>query len=144
MSDISRSALLPYPAQAVFELINDIEAYPHYMDGCVGAEVLSNDAGEMVARLDLSRGGLSQSFTTRNVLEAPKSVTLNLVDGPFERFQGTWTLLQLNESACKVSLHLKFKLSNAVLSAAAKQLFNSVANDLVDAMVKRANEVYGQ
>ncbi len=144
MSNISRSALLPYSAQAVFDLINDVEAYPRYMDGCVGAEVYSIEGDEMVARLDLSKGGLRQSFTTRNRLLPPKSVTLELVDGPFDHFEGRWTLLALSDSACKVSLQLKFQLSSAVLSVAARQLFNSAANNLVDAMVKRANEVYGK
>ena len=38
---IDRSALLMYPAQSIFALVNDIESYPHFMDGCVGAEVLA-------------------------------------------------------------------------------------------------------
>ena len=40
MNDIRRSALLPYSAERVYALINDVEAYPQYMDGCVGAEIL--------------------------------------------------------------------------------------------------------
>ena len=126
MTNISRSALLPFPAQAVFDLINDVEAYPHYMDGCVGVEVQSRDERSMVARLDLSKGGLEQSFTTRNTLHPPKRIDLELVDGPFDRFNGEWTVLALNDAACKVSLHLKFKLANTMLSAAAKQLFNGL------------------
>jgi ribosome-associated toxin RatA of RatAB toxin-antitoxin module len=39
MSEIRRSALLPYSADVIYLLINDIEAYPQYMDGCVGAQI---------------------------------------------------------------------------------------------------------
>ncbi|MBB3046835.1 ribosome-associated toxin RatA of RatAB toxin-antitoxin module [Litorivivens lipolytica] len=143
MTTISRSALLPYSADQVFELINDVSAYPQFMDGCVGAEVLSESADSMVARLDLSRAGVRQSFTTRNALQRPTEIKLELVDGPFEAFTGRWTLLVLNEQACKVSLFLSFTLNSSVLSAAAKQLFNGAANSLVDAVVKRAKSVYG-
>ncbi|MAY35646.1 MAG: ubiquinone-binding protein [Spongiibacteraceae bacterium] len=143
MTTISRSALLPYSADQIFELINDVGAYPQFMDGCVGAEVLSESDDAMVARLDLSRAGVRQSFTTRNALQRPLEIKLELVDGPFESFAGRWTLLALNEQACKVSLFLSFTLNSSVLSAAARQLFNGAANSMVDAMVKRAKVVYG-
>ncbi len=143
MTTISRSALLPYSADQIFELINDVSAYPEFMDGCVGAEVLSESDDAMVARLDLSRAGVRQSFTTRNALQRPLEIKLDLVDGPFESFTGRWTLLALNEQACKVSLFLSFTLNSSVLSAAARQLFNGAANSMVDAMVKRAKVVYG-
>lgn len=143
MTTISRNALLPYSAEQVFDLINDVACYPQFMEGCVGAEVLSEDEHAMVARLDLLRGGVAQSFTTSNTLKRPSEIRLELVDGPFEHFVGRWVLLSLNEKACKVSLFLNFTLSNAVLSVAAKQLFNSAANTMVDAMVKRAKSIYG-
>ena len=143
MTTISRSALLPYSADQIFELINDVGAYPQFMDGCVGAEVLSESDDAMVARLDLSRAGVRQSFTTRNALQRPLEIKLELVDGPFESFAGRWTLLALNEQACKVSLFLSFTLNSSILSAAARQLFNGAANSMVDAMVKRAKVVYG-
>lgn len=143
MTTISRSALLPYSADQIFELINDVGAYPQFMDGCVGAEVLSESDDAMVARLDLSRAGVRQSFTTRNALQRPLEIKLELVDGPFESFAGRWTVLALNEQACKVSLFLSFTLNSSVLSAAARQLFNGAANSMVDAMVKRAKVVYG-
>jgi ribosome-associated toxin RatA of RatAB toxin-antitoxin module len=65
MTIIQRSALLPYPAERLFELVNDIEAYPRYMDGCVGARVMRRDEDVIEARLDLARGGIAQSFLTR-------------------------------------------------------------------------------
>ncbi|MGB1905829.1 MAG: type II toxin-antitoxin system RatA family toxin [Spongiibacter sp.] len=144
MNDIRRSALLPYSAESLYRLINDVEAYPQYMDGCVGAEVLSSDDTHMEARLDLARAGLKMSFATRNELKPFTSIKLSLVDGPFDRFSGEWTLLALGDSACKVSLHLRFSLQGALVGAATRQLFNSVANNLVDALVKRAHEQYGR
>ncbi|GAA4100587.1 type II toxin-antitoxin system RatA family toxin [Zhongshania borealis] len=144
MTEIRRSALLPYSASIIYQLINDVEAYPQYMDGCVGAEVLVRDDEMMEARLDLAKAGIKLSFVTRNQLKANRSVSLKLVDGPFDDLTGEWTLLALGDEACKVSLHLRFSLANSLVGAATKQLFNSVANNLVDALVKRANEQYGR
>ena len=144
MNDIRRSALLPYSAESMYRLINDVEAYPLYMDGCVGAQVLSCDESLMEARLDLARAGLKMSFATRNEMKPYTSIKLSLLEGPFDRFSGEWTLLALGEGACKVSLHLRFSLKGALIGAATRQLFNSVANNLVDALVKRAHEQYGR
>ena len=143
MTEINRSALLPYSSSSVFQLINDVEAYPDYMDGCVGAQVLAHDGVYMEARLDLSRGGGKYSFVTRNQLVPDSSVIMELVEGPFRDFRGQWQLLALNEQACKVSLSLRFDLDSRLLGTAAKLMFNSMADNLVNAMVVRAKKVYG-
>ncbi|MFA7555337.1 MAG: type II toxin-antitoxin system RatA family toxin [Spongiibacteraceae bacterium] len=142
MAEISRSALLPYPAERVYELINDVAAYPQYMDGCVGAQVLQQGSDFMEARLDLAKAGLKYSLTTRNRLQAPSSVEMVLVNGPFESFNGLWTIQPLGETACKVSLVLRFTMASKVLGAAAKLLFNPMADNLVDALVQRAHHLY--
>ena len=143
MTTINRSALLPYTAQRLFDLVNDIEAYPHYMDGCVGAEVLRRDETLVEARLDLAKGGITQSFSTRNRLVGSEAIVLELVEGPFDYFEGRWGFQALGDAACKISLQLDFTLNSAVLGAAAGKLFEMVTDNLVDALGKRAKQLYG-
>ncbi|MFV8818348.1 type II toxin-antitoxin system RatA family toxin [Haliea sp. E17] len=143
MTRIHRSALLPYPAQQIFDLVNDVEAYPAYMDGCVGAQILRREADLIEARLDLAKGPVRQSFSTRNRLLDARHISLELVDGPFERFHGNWEFLSLGEQACKVSLELEFSISSALLGVAAARLFDSVSDNLVGAVEKRARQLYG-
>jgi ribosome-associated toxin RatA of RatAB toxin-antitoxin module len=142
MSTINRSALLPFSAQQIYNLINDVESYPQFLDGCVAVEVFHRDEQSMQARLDLAKAGLHFSFITRNTLTPPVKVELALVDGPFTDFHGEWTLSPLSEQACKVSLSLQFTLAGKVLGLAAKTLFNPLANNLVDSLVKRAYQLY--
>lgn len=144
MAHINRSALLPYSTQAMFELVNDIEAYPAYMDGCVGAKILKRDADVIEARLDLARGAIRYSFATRNRLDAPKSIQMELIDGPFSQFEGRWFFQTLGDNACKVILDLQFAMNSSIGSLAAKKLFDGVANNLVDALCQRAKAVYGK
>jgi len=142
-SRIERSALLPYPPRKVFELVNDVERYPEFLSGCIGAEVLERDDSSMVARLYLARHGLRFHFTTRNRLYPWQHIDLELVDGPFRHLAGRWSFEPLGEDACKVSLELEFELSSRLLSKATEHLLRSVAADLVDATVRRARQVYG-
>ena len=143
-TEIHRSALLLYPVQKIFELVNDIESYPAFMDGCVGAQVLAREDGLVEARLQLAKSGIRQSFTTRNRVQEPASIVMELVEGPFEHFEGRWSFEQLRDDACKVSLFLAFRMSNTLSGVAARKLFDGVANGLVDALCRRARQVYGR
>ena len=61
MASIHRSALLPYSSDKLYAMVQDVEAYPQFMDGCVGAQILDQGEEFMEARLDLARGGSAQS-----------------------------------------------------------------------------------
>jgi ribosome-associated toxin RatA of RatAB toxin-antitoxin module len=98
----------------------------------------------MVAELALEKRGINMRFTTANVLDAPKSIVMSLQDGPFDTFEGRWFFQRLNDNACKVILDLQFTLSGRIVDVAIRKLFDSVSNNMVDAMVKRAKDVYGQ
>ncbi len=143
MAHINRTALLMYSDQKMFNLVNDVTAYPLYMDGCVNATVHEHTDTAMLATLDLARRGIKMSFTTHNVLDGPKSIVMSLQNGPFEKLEGRWFFQSLNDDACKVILDLQFTLSNKVTGIAAKKLFESVSNNMVDSVVLRAKQVYG-
>lgn len=143
MTVIQRSALLPYSAEQVFALVNDIESYPLFMDGCAGAQILFRDEHMVEARLDLARGGIAQSFATRNRSHAQHTIELELLDGPFETFSGRWQFQRLGDMACKVSLDLDFTLNNGLLGVAAARLFDTVTGNLVDSLARRARQLYG-
>lgn len=139
---VERSALVAYSAQQMFDLVNDIEAYPQYMDGCVGARVLARGEGWLEARLELSKAGVSQAFVTRNQLQPPQQMTLELVDGPFKFLRGVWRFQALNNSACKVIFELEFELQNRLLGMAIGKLFESIGSKQVDALCARAKQIY--
>lgn len=143
MTVINRTALLPYSARQLFDLVCDVESYPNYMDGCVGARILRRDEELVEARLDLARGGINHSFSTRNRMREAQEITLELLDGPFEYFNGHWSFRALGDSACKITLYLEFKFSSMLLGVAASRVFEKVTNNLVDAVGRRANQLYG-
>ena len=138
---IERSAMVLHSADMMFDLVNDIESYPQYMDGCQAATVLARTEQEIVARLDLARAGIKQSFTTRNILSRPDKIELSLEEGPFKRLQGHWQFEALTESACKVSLILEFEFKSGIAQLAGSKLFSRVANNLVAATTERADVI---
>lgn len=143
MTRIDQSALLPYTALQMYALVNDIEAYPQFMDGCLGAEILEQSGNTITARLDLGKAGLRYSFTTCNTLQPGVSMTMALVEGPFKHFDATWSFQPLSDNACKVVLVMEFEFAAGLLDAVLKRLFDASSKNLVNAVCKRAEELYG-
>lgn len=126
----------------MYALVNDVGSYPEFMDGCQKTEIHQQTDSEMVATLHLRKSGVNLAFTTRNVLSPYEKITLNLDSGPFKKLQGEWRFKALSNNACKVSLDLNFEFNSVALGLAGSSLFSSVANSLVDALCKRAEDVY--
>ena len=143
MAHIHRNALLPYSVEQMFDLVNKVGDYPKYLEGCAGVIIHEEDEQGMKATLKLEKRGIKLEFTTCNIIDPPKSIVLNLEDGPFTRFEGRWFFQFLADDACKVILDLQFQLSGKLTSVAASKLLDSVGNNMVDAMVKRAKQIYG-
>ena len=72
MTLIERSALLPHSAEQIFDLVADIERYPEFLEGCVGAHILERTEHSVTATLRLSKGGITHGFTTENTLNRPE------------------------------------------------------------------------
>lgn len=143
MTIISRSALVMHSAEQMFDLVNDVRAYPHFLQGCKSTEVIEEGEGFMLARMVLAKAGLEQSIVTRNELVRPKSLDMKLIEGPFSKFSGVWRFQALSDEACKVTLDMEFEVANRLASIALTALFKQVANTMVDAFVKRAKQIYG-
>ncbi len=143
MTVINRNALVNYSAEQMFDLVNDVAQYPRFLPGCVDAKVLSQTDTEMLGELCLGKAGIKQRFTTRNVLDRPHSITMNLVEGNFSSFSARWVFTPLTDSACKVSLEMQFEMAGGLLGLAAEKLVAASASGQVDAMVARAQKVYG-
>ena len=84
MPQISRTALVPYSAEQMYQLVNDVQSYPEFIPGCTGSRVLESGPTQMTAAVDVSKAGISKTFTTRNTLTNNQSILMHLVDGPFK------------------------------------------------------------
>ena len=73
---IQRSALLPYSASALYNLINDVASYPQFLPWCSASEILEQREDCMRAALMIAKGHLSQRFVTKNTLVPNQSISM--------------------------------------------------------------------
>ncbi len=143
MTEIKRSALVRCSANQMYQLVNDVEAYPEFLPWCNSAQVLSHDAVQMRANIGVARAGLRRSFITVNRLHPGKMIEMRLVAGPFRHLEGNWRFLPLREDACRVSLDLRFEMAGLLAQKTLGPIFAQVSLALVDAFCRRATQAYG-
>lgn len=123
----------------MFDLVNDISAYPRRFSWCDNAHLVEQSDGRVVARLDLGLGSFRTWFTTENRLDPPSCIDMQLRDGPFKKLQGRWDFQPLGADACKVSLTLDFEPASRLLGPALALGFQGLADRMVNDFVRVAD-----
>ena len=144
MPEISRSALLPYPARVMYDIVNQVETYPEFLPWCGGVRLHQADDTSMEASIQISAAGLNQWFKTRNTMVPGESIEIQLVDGPFKRLQGSWHFTSLEDDGCKIELVLQFEFKRGLAAAVIAPAFTRIANTMVDSFCERARDLYGR
>ena len=143
MRRVNRSALVPYKAREMFALVDDVATYPEFLPWCKSAEVHGQSDNVVEATLELQKGAISKTFTTRNISREFESIDLALVGGPFKHLRGGWRFKDLGDDGSKVTLELEFEFESRLTDMMFGPFFEDICNSLVDAFSKRAAVVFG-
>ena len=143
MVKVEKSVLIERSAQQMFDLVDDVESYPKFLPWCSQTRVEFRDEAKTIATLHISFLNVKSHFTTENEKVAPSRMVIRLVDGPFRRLEGVWAFKALAENACKIDFQLSYEFSTVLFEKIIGPVFGKISNTLVEAFVKRADEVYG-
>jgi ribosome-associated toxin RatA of RatAB toxin-antitoxin module len=159
--EIARSCLLLVPASAAYSVVADIERYPDFLPACESVRVLSREQDspdaecpgaerigverigvELIgpervdAEVVASKAGANFTFVTRNTGVLNESVSVVLIEGPFDALEGEWHFKALGDAGCRVDFRLSFAASG-LLSRLINPIAHSVADRMVDAFSHR-------
>ncbi len=141
---ITRSSLVLFTPDQMFDLVNDVEAYPSFLPWCRSSNIISKTDDVIDASLELAKGGIHHVFSTRNTLTQGEAIDIELIDGPFEYLKGLWQFQMIGDNqGCRVQLDMDFAFSNRLIGMALSPIFTQISGSLVDAFCKRAQEIYG-
>lgn len=146
MKTVQKSVLIWYSPQEMFNLVTAVQQYPQFLPWCDHTRVLEQDDSGMLAEVGIALSGIRQSFVTRNLHEPGRRVQMQLVKGPFSRLDGDWHFHAVGDGsqrAARVELLLHYGFDSATLSKVVGPVFDRIAASMVDAFVKRAEQVYG-
>ena len=143
MRRVSRSALVPYSAEQMYVLVEDVETYPQFLPWCGDATLHWRDGDVLEGSVEMHIAGLRRSFRTRNRMREFEAIEMELVDGPFSHLSGGWQFKALDQLGCKVSLEVEFEIKSRTTNRLLGRYFEDICNSLVDAFVRRAEHIYG-
>lgn len=146
MKSVHKSVLIWYSAEEMFALVTDIDSYPKFLPWCDHAHASINEDQSVSAEIGISFGGIRQTFSTLNHHVTGRQVAMKLVHGPFSELAGEWNFTPLGDEAqrsCRVELSLSYGFTNATLGKLVGPVFDKIAASMVEAFVKRAEQVYG-
>ena len=138
---IHRTALVAHPAAHVFDIIEAAERYPEFLPWCASAHILERTEEVVSARIEVAWHGVRFGFVTRNPKRRPEWMSITMQEGPFRHFHGEWKLSPLAAWGCRVEFALAYEFNTSVLGRMAGPVFEHAANTLVDAYVRRADEL---
>ena len=142
MPSVQKQLLLPFSAEQMFDLVDDVEGYPAFLPWCGGTRVERFSSVDVRAAVDIKFRGLQQSFTTRNAQTRPDQIRLRLENGPFSELHGLWQFKSLAVDACRVNFELNYSFASRLLGMAIAPVFDQIANGFVDAFVLEAERRY--
>ncbi|MDB5805883.1 MAG: putative oligoketide cyclase/lipid transport protein [Betaproteobacteria bacterium] len=143
MPQIRKSALLPYSAERMFDLVARVTDYPQFMPWCGGAREAAAPDGRVRATVDINYHGVKSSFTTLNRNEPHSAIAMQFVDGPFSALDGLWRFTSLTGDACKVEFNLDYEFAGGIFGKLVAPVFDVIAKSFIDAFSKRAEALYG-
>jgi ribosome-associated toxin RatA of RatAB toxin-antitoxin module len=141
---VRQQARVRFSADQMFDLVNDVEAYPRFLPWCQKATIRFANESRVEATLEVGVRGVTHRFTTRNSLDRPARIGIELIEGPFRKLGGEWRFEPRDDQGCTVSLNLDFEASSVPLRFVFEILFEELVRSQVQAFVDRAESVYGR
>ncbi|CAC9491961.1 hypothetical protein [uncultured Gammaproteobacteria bacterium] len=127
----------------MYQLVNQIDKYPQFLNWCSSADILNQTEQEITASVSINKNTFKQTFTTLNTLTPNVRIDMQLKDGPFKQLNGAWIFTSLNDNACKINLELEFSFASKLVDMVIAPVFTSISNTQLDAFIERAKQIYG-
>jgi ribosome-associated toxin RatA of RatAB toxin-antitoxin module len=140
--NVNESQEFAYSTEQMFDLVADIEAYPEFVPACTQGEILQQEDDTVQASLSFGKAGFEYSFSTKNTLQRPTAIDMQLLSGPFKSFNATWSFTATAQGS-SVSVHAEFEFDTMMLKMMLGPAFEKVLQQILASFKQRAEQLYG-
>ena len=103
------SQLLKLESQSVFNEIVNFENYVNFIPGCSKAQLLERNENYEIGELKFDFLLRQYSIKSKNII-SDRGIKIEQIEGPFETFEGQWSVYTKGDQLCEVVFRTKFKL----------------------------------
>ncbi|MHC8441481.1 MAG: type II toxin-antitoxin system RatA family toxin [Candidatus Eutrophobiaceae bacterium] len=135
---------MPWPADAMYRLVADIESYPEFLDWCADAAIIRRRGDVEIVRMGVRIGKFHVHLLSHNRNCLNERIDMDLEEWPFKRFQGSWQFVpHASGSGSDIALHLEFKMRNRFIAKTLSAHVGKMFEASVHSFVHRAKILYG-
>ncbi len=137
-----------HSANAMFELVADVEKYPEFLPLCESLQVRSRttQGAREIITVDMVVGykAIHETFLSRVILERDKHrIVVEYLDGPISHLENIWTFEALSDTSSRVHFSLEYEFKNLALRMLMGAMFDRAFGKFSQAFEKRADQIYG-
>ena len=143
MPSIRETRRLPYSAEQMFDLVADVDKYPEFLPWVVATRVRNESDTALTADMLVGFKALREKFTSKVVMDRPRTLSVQYVDGPMRDLNNHWTFEPLADGGCEIRFSVDFTFKNRMFEALAGQYIDRAFRKMVAAFETRAGALYG-
>ncbi len=148
MRKINRTHVVGHSADAMFDLVADVEKYPEFLPLCENLKVISRavegDKEIVTANMAVGYKAVHEVFLSRVTLERDRQrILVEYLDGPISHLENHWWFEEISATSSRVHFSLEYEFKNIALRLLMGAMFDKAFRKFSEAFEKRAGQVYG-
>ncbi len=131
---------LPYPPEALYELVADVQRYPEFLPWCTACRITSCKSNVITADLVIGFKFVRERFTSKVTLTPKDRIDVEYTSGPLRYLNNHW-VFEPAEGGCVIDFHIDFEFKSRLFQRLAGVVFNEAVRRMVGAFETRARAV---
>ncbi len=123
--------------QKALDVVSKFDEYSKFIPGCSGASLIKSDYPIEIGRLEFNILGKEYFIVSKNILYED-SIVINQTEGPFDYFEGKWTVEAKSPDSCSIDFNAEFELPFLLNAITSQALVDKFAATIIDSFIKRA------
>ena len=129
---------LKVDSKKAFEVVTDFNDYANFIPGCTAATLISRELPTEIGRLEFNLLGKDYYIESENFID-DSSITIKQINGPFEKFEGKWSVKDIDENSCQIDFNATYELPFLLNAITPEQLVESFSKNIIDSFIKRVS-----
>ena len=136
---INFTKLVEADRDEVYKQISNFENYSSYVPGCSSSKLLEKNDEFEIGELEFDFLLKNYSIKSRNVL-SDDAIKIQQIEGPFNFFNGEWTITQNEDDKTEITLTGEFELPFLLNNLLSASIINTFCDLVIDAFIERLSK----
>ena len=136
---INFTKLVEADRDEVYKQISNFENYSSYVPGCSSSKLLEKNDEFEIGELEFDFLLKNYSIKSRNVL-SDDAIKIQQIEGPFNFFNGEWTITQNEDDKTEVTFKGEFELPFLLNNLLSANIIDTFCGLVIDAFIERLSK----